>query len=78
MNLKSFIITFGSFVLTTALLYLIGYVFTIPMFMFHYEYTNNANVFFMTTGSLLPIIFGLVLSFFAERVYLYKQRKKLS
>ena len=77
MKLKSFIITFGSFVLTTTLLYLIGYMFTIPALMFQYEYTDNANGFFITTGSLIPIMIGLVISFFSEKIYIYKHRQKL-
>lgn len=77
MKLKSFIVTFGSFVLTTVLLYLIGYVFTIPWLMFHYEYTDNANGFYVTTGSLVPFIIGLVISFIAEKIYIYKYRQKL-
>ncbi|WP_404330330.1 hypothetical protein [Mesobacillus maritimus] len=76
MKLKSFVVTFGSFVLTTALLYLIGHVFTIPLLMFHYEYTDNANGFFLTTGSLVPIIIGLVISFISERIYLYKHKHR--
>ncbi|MEH7121444.1 hypothetical protein V7128_29190 [Neobacillus vireti] len=78
MKLKSFIVTFGSFVFTTTFLYLIGYMFTIPPLMFHYEFTDNANGFFITTGSLVPIIIGLVISFFSERIYLFKHRQKLS
>ncbi|MBM7655185.1 hypothetical protein [Neobacillus cucumis] len=77
MKLKSFIVTFGSFILTTTSLYLIGYVFTIPTLMFHYEYTDNTNGFFITTGSLVPIIIGLVISFISERIYIYKHRQKL-
>ncbi|MED4228170.1 hypothetical protein [Neobacillus cucumis] len=73
MKLKSFIVTFGLFILTN----LIGYVFTIPTLMFHYEYTDNTNGFFITTGSLVPIIIGLVISFISERIYIYKHRQKL-
>jgi len=77
MKLKSFIVTFGSFILATTLLYSIGYMFTIPALMFHYDYTDDANSFFITTGSLIPIIIGLVVSFFSERIYMYKHRQKL-
>lgn len=75
MKLKSIVVTFGSFVLTTAILYLIGYIFTIPLLMFHYEYTDNANGFFITTGSLVPIMIGLVISFTSERIFIYKHRQ---
>ena len=78
MKLKSFIVTLGSFVFTTTFLYLIGYMFTIPPLMFHYKFTDNANGFFITTGSLVPILIGLVISFFSERFYLFKHRQDLS
>lgn len=78
MKLKAFIVTFGSFALTTALLYLLGYVFTIPWLMLQYEYTDNADGFFVSTGSLVPLIIGLVISFIAEKIYIYKYRQKLS
>ncbi|MEH7418678.1 hypothetical protein V7266_25785 [Neobacillus drentensis] len=74
MKLKGFLIVFVSFVLTTSLLYIVGYMFTIPPLMFHHQYTNTSNGFFISTGSLLPIIIGLVISFAAEKIYLYKQR----
>ncbi|WP_064092577.1 hypothetical protein [Rossellomorea aquimaris] len=74
MKLKGFIVTFGSFALATTLLYLFGYVFTIPWLMFQYEYTNNASGFLVTTGSLVPLIIGLAISFIAEKIYLYKYR----
>jgi hypothetical protein len=77
MKLKGFIVTFGSFTLTTALLYLIGYVFTIPWLMFQYEYRNDTSGFFVSTGSLIPFIIGLLISFIAEKIYTYKYRQKL-
>ena len=77
MKLKSFIVGFVSFVLTTVLLYLIGYMFTIPALMFQPEYTDNSNGFFITISSLLPIIIGLVISFISEGIYRYKYRQKL-
>ncbi|MEH7480836.1 hypothetical protein V7157_06925 [Neobacillus drentensis] len=77
MKLKSFIVTFGSFVLTVGLLYLVGHMFTIPSLMFHHEYTNNANGFFITTGSLTPLVIGLIISFLAEKIYIFKSRQKL-
>lgn len=77
MKLKSFIVTFGSFVLTVGLLYLVGHMFTIPWLMFHHEYTDNANGFFISAGSLTPFVIGLIISFLAEKIYIYKSRKKL-
>jgi hypothetical protein len=77
MKLKGFIVTFGSFALTTAFLYLLGYVFTIPWLMLQYEYTDNASGFFVSIGSLVPLIIGLLISFIAEKIYIYKHRQKL-
>ena len=77
MKLKGFIVTFGSFALTTALLYLLGYVFTIPWLMFQYEYTNNTSGLFVSAGSLVPLIIGLAISFIVEKIYLYKYRQKI-
>ncbi|MGP7816437.1 hypothetical protein [Niallia sp. 01092] len=74
MKCKRFIFTFPTFVLTTGLLFLVGYVFTIPWLMLHQEYTDNANGFFVSTGSILPFIIGLIVSFFAEKLYVYKYR----
>ena len=74
MKLKGFFVTFGSFALATTLLYLVGYVFTIPWLMFQYEYTNNASGFFISAGSFVPLIIGLAISFIAEKVYLYRQK----
>ena len=77
MKLKGFIVVFGSFALTTALLYMLGYVFTIPSLMLQYEYTNNASGFFVSLGSLVPLVIGLLISFIAEKIYIYKYRQKL-
>ncbi|WP_260287506.1 hypothetical protein [Peribacillus aracenensis] len=74
MKLKSFIVTFGSFVLTTGMLYLVGHMFTIPWLMFHHEYTENGNGFFISAGSFVPLIIGLIVCFFAEKIYIYKFR----
>lgn len=72
LKLKSFIVSFLSFVLTTGGLFLIGHVFTITWLMFHYEYTNNAKEFSISTGSFVPLIIGLIVCFFAEKIYIYK------
>ncbi len=74
MKLKSFIVTFLSLVLTTVVLFLIGHLFSIPWLMFHHEYIDNANGFIISTGSFVPLIIGLVVSFFAEKIYVYKYR----
>jgi len=77
MKLKSFIVTFGSFVLSTGLLYLIGHLFTIPWLLFHYEYINNSKGFLISGGSFTPLLIGLAVSFFAEKIYIYKHDQKL-
>lgn len=77
MKSMSFIVTFGSFVLTTALLYLVGYVFIIPLLMFHHEYIDTATGSSITTGSLVPLIIGLFVIFFAEKIYNHKNREKI-
>ncbi|UUZ81535.1 hypothetical protein LJK88_44080 [Paenibacillus sp. P26] len=76
MKRKSFIVTFATLVITTGLLYFIGHRFTIPFLMFHHEYTADANGFFITTGSLVPVIMGLIFSYFAEKIYVYRHRQK--
>lgn len=72
MKLKSFIIGMISFVLTTGLLSAVGYLFKIPLLMFHYEYTDYENDFYIITGSLFPILIGFAVSFFAEKIYQHK------
>lgn len=67
MKLKSLIVTISSLVLTTGVLLLIGHMFTIPWLMFHHEYTNNANGFIISTGSFVPLIIGLIVSFFCRK-----------
>jgi hypothetical protein len=74
MKLKSLIVTISSLVLTTGVLLLIGHMFTIPWLMFHHEYTNNANGFIISTGSFVPLIIGLIVSFFAEKIYVNRYR----
>ncbi|MBM7694534.1 ribose/xylose/arabinose/galactoside ABC-type transport system permease subunit [Peribacillus deserti] len=75
MKFKSFIVTFATLVFMTGLLFLVGHTFPIPWFMFHHEYTDNANGVFVTTGSVVPLIIGLIFSFFAEKIYVYKYRQ---
>ena len=74
MKLKSFIVTFGSFTLTTGLLYLFGHLFNIPSLMFDLDYTGNGEGFFLSVGSLVPLTIGLIVCFFAEKIYIYKFR----
>ncbi|MBA9027306.1 hypothetical protein [Peribacillus huizhouensis] len=76
MKLKCFIVTFLSLVSTTVMLLLIGHLFSIPWLMFHLEYINNSNGFIISTGSFVPLIIGLIVSFFAEKIYVNKYRQK--
>ncbi|MFP7486449.1 hypothetical protein SFC65_19985 [Priestia filamentosa] len=76
MLLKRFVVNLVSIILTIALLYLMGYLFNIPILSFHYEYTHNTATFSVSGGSLLPLIIGLVIGFFAEKLFIYRCRKK--
>ncbi|WP_441294185.1 hypothetical protein [Bacillus sp. FJAT-27225] len=67
--MKRFLVTIGAFLLVTGLLYGIGYTFRIPALMFKYEYTNDAEGFFVQTGSILPFLIGLAASYVAEKLY---------
>lgn len=72
MNLfKRLAITLSALTLTTGLLVAIGYIFTIPILMFHYEYTNDSSGLSITSGSLLPLVAGVVVSYIAEKIYVY-------
>ncbi|PGS55856.1 hypothetical protein [Bacillus sp. AFS041924] len=75
--LKRLGVSFGSLILITGLLFAIGHLFSIPILMLNYEYTNDESGFFISVGSLLPIVTGLVVSYFAEKFYVYKHQQKL-
>lgn len=77
MRVKSFLVTFFSLAVTTGVLYTIGHLFTIPFFMFHHEFANDLNGFFVSAGSFAPLIIGLIVSFFAEKMYVSRYRKNL-
>jgi uncharacterized membrane protein len=76
MKFKSFIIAFISFVLITTLLYAIGYMFSIDSLMFHHEYIDNANGYYVTTGSVIPILAGFAVALITEKIYIYTNLKK--
>ncbi|MDZ5609019.1 hypothetical protein U2I54_18605 [Bacillus pseudomycoides] len=78
MKLKSFLVTFSTFVLTTGLFFLIGHLFTIPWLMFHHEYIDNTNGFFISTGSVVPLLIGLIVSYSVEKIYSHNYRQKIS
>jgi hypothetical protein len=76
-KMKRFMIVLTTLVLTTGLLYLVGHIFTIPLLMFHHKYIDNLNGFYITSSSLIPLMIGLIVSFFAEKIYVYKYRQEL-
>lgn len=69
MTLKHFPIAFITFALTTGLLVIIGDAFTIPWLMFHHESVDRINGLFTTTGSVIPLIMGLLVSLFVEKIF---------
>lgn len=75
--IKRLSVTLGSLILVTGLLFAIGHLFSIRILMFHYEYTNDKSGLYVSGGSLLPIVIGLIASYFAEKFYMYKSQKKL-
>ncbi|MEC2077671.1 hypothetical protein [Metabacillus fastidiosus] len=58
---------FTLFLIITGLLYTIGYIFTIPLFMLQYEYINDTNDTYGTTGSILPLLIGVIVTHIAEK-----------
>ncbi|MGG3563366.1 hypothetical protein ABES03_17375 [Neobacillus rhizosphaerae] len=74
MKFKKFLVGFSTFVIATGLLYAIGHLFKIEWLMFHHKYELNVNSFYVETGSLVPFIIGIFLSFIAEKIYVYKNQ----
>ncbi|WP_226675130.1 hypothetical protein [Mesobacillus jeotgali] len=76
MTFKSLIVTLVTLILTTGTLYLIGHSFSIRWLMFHYEFTSDSDGFFISGGSMLPLILGLIASFLAEKIYVHSQQHR--
>ncbi|MBT2682706.1 hypothetical protein [Bacillus sp. ISL-37] len=76
MTFKSMIVTLGTFLLTTGILYLIGHSFSITSLMFQYEFSSDSDGFFISGGSLLPLIIGLIASYLAEKIYVHRHRQE--
>ncbi|MDQ1145633.1 hypothetical protein QE429_002460 [Bacillus sp. SORGH_AS 510] len=74
MKFKKFLVGFTTFVLGTGLFYAIGHLFKIEWLMFEYQYKVSTNGLFVKTGSLVPFIIGISLSFIAEKVYANKNK----
>lgn len=76
MTFKSLVVTLGTLLVTTGFLFLIGHIFTIRWLMFSYEFYADDEGFFISGGSMIPLIIGLVFSFLAEKFYVYKHGQK--
>ena len=72
---KKFIVSFLSFVLISLLIYCIGHMFTIPMFMYRYEEIDNVNGYYMQSGSILPLLIGWIISFFVGKIYIHRLKQ---
>lgn len=77
MVFKRFIVSFFALILSTSLLLFIGHTLKISILMFHYEYVNNKNELMFATGSLLPFVIGLIISYIAEKIYMHRHQKNL-
>jgi hypothetical protein len=75
MTIRSLLVTLGTFIFTTGILYLIGHTFSIRWLMFYYELSSESDGFFISGGSMTPLLIGLFLSFIAEKIYVYKHRQ---
>lgn len=78
MKVKRFLIGMSSFVLTASVLYLLGHLLGISILKVKYEYTNNDSGLFLSMGSLLPIVVGLIVSFISEKVYMTRYQQRIS
>jgi len=78
MKLKSFLVTFGTLVIVTGLLFLIGHMYSIPLLMFDFKFVNSSSGFSLSSGSYFPLIIGLAACFFAEKIYVRKYQKNHS
>ena len=75
MKLRSFLVTFGTLVTITGLLFLVGHMYSISWLMFDIETVANSSGFSITTGSYVPLIIGLVACFFAEKIYVRRYQE---
>ncbi|OZI11733.1 hypothetical protein CEW92_10575 [Bacillaceae bacterium SAS-127] len=78
MKRNRFVVAFSAFMLTTGILYFIGHLFTVPLLMFRYEYINYEDGYLISTGSIMPLILGLIISYCVDKVYMHKYRQKLA
>lgn len=75
MKKKTFWIPIIVFIVTTSVLYLCGHLFNIESLKwFNFEETSNGG--FTFGGSLNPIIFGFVIGFIAEWIYISRNKNR--
>lgn len=72
-KLKSFFVGMMIFLLSTATVSLIGYVFNISILSLAFEYQNNQEGIFISLNQALPVIIGFISSLVGEHLY---RRKK--
>lgn len=68
MKKRKFIVGLTTFLITTGLLFGIGYMFEIPWLMFHHEFTDPSTGLYTITGSVAPVVLGIMFSYFSERI----------
>lgn len=78
MKLKSFLVTFGTLVIVTGSLFLIGHMYSISLLMFDFKFVNSSDGFSLSSGSYFPLIIGLVACFFAEKIYVRRYKNNHS
>jgi hypothetical protein len=71
----SFLVTIGTFIGVSLLFYGIGHLFGISFLMFNVEYISSPDLFRLDAGSFVPMLLGLGAAFFAEHLYLSRQKK---
>ncbi|WP_203363820.1 hypothetical protein [Bacillus sp. REN10] len=54
------VVAFSLCALTTSVLYLVGHIFTISIFMFRHEYIDYEGGYLFSTGSMIPLMIGLI------------------
>ncbi|WP_442637668.1 hypothetical protein [Rossellomorea marisflavi] len=73
---KSFFIGMIIFLLSTATVSLIGYVFNISILTLAFEYQNNQDGVFISINQALPLLIGLLSSLIGEHLYRKTKEKK--
>lgn len=66
------------FSILTVFLYTIGYMFTIPFLMLRYEYVDQTTGHYVTIGSVLPFLIGMIVSFIAGKIGRHHKHTKIT